>query len=299
MIHALVLGRKRKGRKIGEAVRETHRLLDAAGWRVESAVVKRKRELRSAARQGLKDKVEVVVVVGGDGAVMQVVGVLAETQVALGIVPKGTGNLLAGNIGVPHKLDKAVETLLTGNRRRIDVGRLTIDGKELDFAVACGIGFDARVMDATGTAEKGRWGKLAYVANAIGEARHLKNVKHEITIDGERLTTMAAQVFVANLGRVGGPMQPRLKVRGDDGLLDVIVVRASGPLPGLLAGWEALRQRDLGESGPGHVLRAQAREVRVETSTPRLVEIDGSVVGKTPIAVTIRPAALTVIEPAT
>jgi YegS/Rv2252/BmrU family lipid kinase len=299
MIHALVLGRKRKGRKIGEAVRETHRLLDAAGWRVESALVKRKRELRSAARQGLKDKVEVVVVVGGDGAVMQVVGVLAETQVALGIVPKGTGNLLAGNIGVPHKLDKAVETLLTGNRRRIDVGRLTIDGKELDFAVACGIGFDARVMDATATTEKSRWGKLAYVANAIGEARHLKNVKHEITIDGERLTTMAAQVFVANLGRVGGPMQPRLKVRGDDGLLDVIVVRASGPLPGLLAGWEALRQRDLGESGPGHVLRAQAREVRVETSTPRLVEIDGSVVGKTPITVTIRPAALTVIEPAT
>jgi diacylglycerol kinase (ATP) len=299
MIHALVLGRKRKGRKIGEAVRETHRLLDAAGWRVESAVVKRKRELRSAARQGLKDKVEVVVVVGGDGAVMQVVGVLAETQVALGIVPKGTGNLLAGNVGVPHKLDKAVETLLTGNRRRIDVGRLTIDGKELDFAVACGIGFDARVMDATATTEKSRWGKLAYVANAIGEARHLKNVKHEITIDGERLTTMAAQVFVANLGRVGGPMQPRLKVRGDDGLLDVIVVRASGPLPGLLAGWEALRQRDLGESGPGHVLRAQAREVRVETSTPRLVEIDGSVVGKTPVTVTIRPAALTVIEPAT
>jgi YegS/Rv2252/BmrU family lipid kinase len=240
-----------------------------------------------------------VVVVGGDGAVMQVVGVLAETQVALGIVPKGTGNLLAGNVGVPHKLDKAVETLLTGNRRRIDVGRLTIDGKELDFAVACGIGFDARVMDATATTEKSRWGKLAYVANAIGEARHLKNVKHEITIDGERLTTMAAQVFVANLGRVGGPMQPRLKVRGDDGLLDVIVVRASGPLPGLLAGWEALRQRDLGESGPGHVLRAQAREVRVETSTPRLVEIDGSVVGKTPITVTIRPAALTVIEPAT
>jgi YegS/Rv2252/BmrU family lipid kinase len=298
MIHALVLGRKRKGRKIGEAVRETHRLLEAAGWRVESAVVVRKRELRSAARHGLKDKVEVVVVVGGDGAVMQVVGVLAETQVALGIVPKGTGNLLAGNIGVPRRLDKAVETLLTGNRRRIDVGRLAIDGKELDFAVACGIGFDARVMDATATAEKSRWGKLAYVANAIGEARHLKNVKHEITIDGERLTTMAAQVFIANLGRVGGPMQPRLKVRGDDGLLDVIVVRASGPLPGLLAGWEALRQRDLGESGPGNVLRAQAREVRVETSTPRLVEIDGSVVGKTPIVVTIRPAALTVIEPA-
>ena len=298
MIHALVLGRRRKGRKIGAAVRETVHLLEAAGWEVEHAVVVHKRELRREAKRAVGDGIDVVVVVGGDGAVMQVVGVLAETEVALGIVPKGTGNLLAGNLGVPHRLDRAVDVLVRGRRRRIDVGRLKIDGKELDFAVACGIGFDARVMDATGTSEKSRWGKLAYVANAVREARHLRNVKHEITIDGVTTTTKAAQVFIANLGRIGGPLQPRLKVFGDDGLLDVMVVRASGPLPGLLVGWEALRQRDLGESGPGHVLRAKAREVRVATSPPRLVEIDGSVVGKTPITVTIRPSALTVIEPA-
>jgi diacylglycerol kinase (ATP) len=187
--------------------------------------------------------------------------------------------------------------IVNGHRRRIDLGRVTIDGKERDFAVACGVGFDARVMKATGTAEKGRWGKLAYVANAIREGRHVSNVTHEITLDGTKTTTEAAQVFIANFGRVGGPMQPRRKIRPDDGLLDVIIVRASGPIPALLAGWEALRQKDLGESGPGHVLRAQAREVQVETKPSRLVEIDGSVVGKTPLVATIRPAALTVIEP--
>jgi diacylglycerol kinase family enzyme len=90
----------------------------------------------------------------------------------------------------------------------------------------------------------------------------------------------------------------RRKIRADDGLLDVVIVRASGPLPALLAGWEALRQRDLGETASGNVFRAQAREVRVESNPDRLVEIDGSVVGKTPVTATIRPAALTVIEPA-
>jgi YegS/Rv2252/BmrU family lipid kinase len=296
-MHALVIGRRRKGRKIAEAVRETERLLEAAGWKVDSEVVVRKRELRKSTAKAVKSGLDVVVAVGGDGAVLQVVNALAETDVALGIIPKGTGNLLAGNLGIPHKLEGAVDVIVTGHRRRIDLGRVTIDGKERDFAVACGVGFDARVMQATGTAEKGRWGKLAYLANAVREGRHVGNVSHDITIDGVKTTTDAAQVFIANFGRVGGPMQPRRKVRADDGLLDVIIVRASGPIPALLAGWEALRQKDLGESGPGHVLRAQAREVRVETKPSRLVEIDGSVVGKTPLVATIRPAALTVIEP--
>jgi YegS/Rv2252/BmrU family lipid kinase len=296
-MHALVIGRRRKGRKIAEAVRETERLLEAAGWKVDSEVVVRKRELRKSTAKAVKSGLDVVVAVGGDGAVLQVVNALAETDVALGIIPKGTGNLLAGNLGIPHKLERAVDVIVTGHRRRIDLGRVTIDGKERDFAVACGVGFDARVMQATGTAEKGRWGKLAYLANAVREGRHVGNVSHDITIDGVKTTTDAAQVFIANFGRVGGPMQPRRKVRADDGLLDVIIVRASGPIPALLAGWEALRQKDLGESGPGHVLRAQAREVRVETKPSRLVEIDGSVVGKTPLVATIRPAALTVIEP--
>jgi diacylglycerol kinase family enzyme len=97
---------------------------------------------------------------------------------------------------------------------------------------------------------------------------------------------------------MGWLLEPRREIRPDDGLLDVIVIRASGPLPGLLAGWEALRQRDLGESAAGHVLRAQAREVRIETESGRLVEADGGVVGRTPITASIRPAALTVIEPA-
>ena len=78
----------------------------------------------------------------------------------------------------------------------------------------------------------------------------------------------------------------------------VIVVSASGPLPGLVAGWEALRQRRLVKSSGGRVFRARGREVQIETDPSRLVEIDGSVVGATPIKATIRPDALTVIVPA-
>ena len=166
------------------------------------------------------------------------------------------------------------------------------------FAVACGVGFDARVMRATRTREKQRLGKLAYVVEAIREAKHVRDVRHQITMDGARSSRKAAQVLIANFGHMGSLIETRREIQPDDGLLDVIVVRAPGPLFGLLAGWEALRQRNLGTSAAGRVFRAQAREVRIATKRGRLVETDGSIIGRTPIIVSMRPAALTVLVPA-
>ena len=299
MTRALVIGRRRKGHKIAQVVRETQRRMEAAGWTVDTALVDRKRELRHHAARAVKAHVDVVVAVGGDGAVLQVVQELAETQVALGIVPMGTGNLLAGNLGIPRRPDRAMDILVGGGRRRIDLGRVTVGGEHELFTVACGVGFDAEVMKATTKSHKLRWGKLAYLASAISQRRRVRNVRHEITLDGVTSTMEATQVFVANFGRMGLAMEPRLQILPDDGLLDVMVVRASGSLPGLLAGWEALRQGELGDSSEGHVFRAQAREVAIETKPSRLVETDGSVIGATPIKVSIRPDALTVIVPAT
>lgn len=298
MTRALVIGRRRKGRPIEEVVRDTRERLAGAGWTVDSAIVDRKRKLRRHVRRAVESGVDVVVAVGGDGAVLQVVQALAGTSVALGIIPRGTGNLLAGNLGVPSPLDRAVDVLLTGGRRRIDLGRLKIDGKRRVFSVACGIGFDAEVMQATATVQKDRWGKLAYLASAIRQSRHVRNVSHRITLDGMESTMEATQVFIANFGRTGLAMKPRLQIEPDDGLLDVIVVQATGPLPALLAGWEALRQNEEGESPNGHAFRARAREILIHAEASRLVEIDGSVVGATPVRVSVRPAALTVIVPA-
>lgn len=294
---ALVLGRRRRGRKIGPVIQQTRRRLEAAGWHVTAKLVDRKRELRRHARRAVRDKVDVVVAVGGDGAVLQVVQVLAESRVALAIIPMGTGNLLASNLGIPTAPEDAASVVVDGTPRRIDVGRATIGGKRRMFAVACGVGFDAEVMQATPKVRKARWGKLAYVAAAVQERDQVRNVAHEIELDGETTTTEATQVFVANFGRTGLGLEPRLKVEPDDGILDVIVVRADGAIAGLLAGWEAIRQRRRGESSQGHVFRAHARKIRISATPDRLVETDGSVVGTTPITISVRPQALSVIAP--
>lgn len=294
---ALVVGRRRKGRRNGAVVDSVVSELRKAGWKADGRLVKRKRALRRWTRRAVKSGAAVVVTVGGDGAVVQVATELAGTDTALGIVPTGTGNLLAGNLDIPRDTKKATRTILEGERRRIDFGRVTIGGRERGFAVACGVGFDADVMDATATSEKLRWGKLAYLANAAGRAGKLRNVPHKITLDGVTTTMDAAQVFVANFGRMLPVVEPRNPIVGDDGVLDVIAIRASGPLPGLIAGWEALRQTELGESDGGRVFRARAIDVTIEPETTRLVEADGSVIGETPVAVGIRPGALTVIVP--
>jgi diacylglycerol kinase family enzyme len=230
--------------------------------------------------------------------VLQVVNALAGGDAALGIVPKGTGNLLAGNLGLPTSIDKAIDVVVAGKRRRIDLGRVTIGGKKRDFAVACGIGFDAVVMDGTAQSQKRRWGKLAYVATAVREGRKVQAADFTVVIDGRTVTAAAAQVFVANFGRIGSLVEPRRRVVPDDGLLDVIIVKASGPVEGLLAGLEALRQKDLGESDGGRVIRARGREVSVSASPRQLVETDGSIIGQTPVKAAIRPDALSVIVPA-
>jgi diacylglycerol kinase (ATP) len=279
-------------------VRETEAVLRAAGWAVSSRLVDHKRELRRRASRAVKARCDLVVAVGGDGAVIEVASCLAETKTQLGIVPAGTGNLLATNLRIPSGVKAAAEVILSGRPRRIDLGRVRVAGRERDFAVACGIGFDADVMGATSKGQKRRWGKAAYLTSVLGQAGTIHNVPHTIVIDGTRNTTEAAQVFIANFGGMLPVLQPRRRIRPDDGKLDLIVVRASGPLPALLAGWEALTQKDLGESPGGHVMRAQGRKIRIETDTPRLVERDGSVIGRTPIVATIRSRALSVIVPA-
>jgi YegS/Rv2252/BmrU family lipid kinase len=295
---ALVIGRKRPGRPIRDAVQETARLLEAGGWKVRTSVVKKKGAVRKRSREAVKDGTDVVVAVGGDGAVLQVVQGLAESKVALGIVPMGTGNLLATNLRIPRRLEDAVQVVIDGNRRKIDLGKATVDGKERYFSVACGIGFDATVMDATSLASKRRWGKLAYAAKAVAESGDLHDVGHVIVLDGKETTMDAGQILIANFGRTGLGLEPRLRIAPDDGQFDVVAISTPGPVEGLLAVWEALRQKTTGTNGSGRVLRARARSVEVKPESKRLVEIDGSVIGATPVSASIVPDGLTVLCPA-
>ena len=112
-------------------------------------------------------KVDVVAVFGGDGTTMQAAAALVGTDVALGVIPGGTGNLLAGNLRIPASPARAARALVTARPRPFDLGRMERPGGAQYFAVACGAGYDARVMAGTLSEHKRRWGMAAYVATTL------------------------------------------------------------------------------------------------------------------------------------
>jgi YegS/Rv2252/BmrU family lipid kinase len=272
--------------------------LAEAGWAVDAVEAHEPAEIAGHAGAAVADGIGLVVAVGGDGTIIAAAAPLVGTDVSLGIVPGGTGNLLAGNLGIPRRAASAARVLAAGHTRRIDLGTVEIAGVSRYFAVACGIGFDARVIAATHPAGKRRWGKIAYFGTAVALGSRLRNVPHVIEIDGRRMQVEAAEVIVANLGEmVPGLLQPRLPILPDDGLLDVIVLTVQGPVQGLLGVWETLTHDEHGMHPGGRVFRARAREVRVEATPPQPVELDGDVHGETPLSAFVVPGAISILVP--
>jgi len=241
---------------------------------------------------------DVLAVMGGDGTVIEAIAPLVGTDMRLAIIPAGTGNLLAGNLGVPSAPDAAARLIVRGRTRRIDVGEADWGGSSRHFAVAAGAGFDARVMGSTHPTSKRRWGRAAYFATAVALARELRNVPHRLTIDGAIREIDAAEVIVANFGElVPGLLRPRLPVVPDDGLLDVVVVAAGGPIEGLRGVWAALSHPSPGKDRSGRVFRTTAAEVRVEAEPDQPVELDGDLRGQTPFTARVVPRAISIFVP--
>lgn len=201
----------------------------SAGWKADLTATGGPGDARRLAAEGVAQGVEIVAVFGGDGTTMQAAAALVGTDVALGVIPGGTGNLLAGNLRIPSAPARAVRALVTARPKLFDLGRMQRPDGEHYFAVACGAGYDARVMALTLAAHKRRWGMAAYVATTLRLIREIRSTDHVITIDGVVYDANAAMVLVANCGEVIPPyVRLGAGIRPDDGLLDVVVVRANG-----------------------------------------------------------------------
>ena len=245
----------------------------------------------AAAERAVRAGAEVVLVSGGDGTVTACAAALAGTGVPLAVLPGGTGNLLALNLGIPTDLERAVEVALVGARRRIDVG---VQGATR-FLIMAGLGFDAVVVAGATRAFKRRFGWLAYLLSALGALRYPQDWFTLTLDDAAVLRRRASCVLVANLGRLKAGVQVVRGARPDDGLLDVAVVRAHS-----LSDWLQVAARVLlgGRWGDVRVETLRARKVEVRSTTPHPVEYDGEVAAPLDrLVVEVDPASLLVCVP--
>jgi diacylglycerol kinase (ATP) len=239
----------------------------------------------------LKEGVDLLVVWGGDGMVQRCVDALAGTDVALAVVPAGTANLFATNLGIPQDIEQAVAIALRGDRRKLDAGRF--NGEH--FAVMAGAGFDAAMIrDADGTL-KDRLGRAAYVVTGSKNLR-AKPFKAKIEVDGAPwYAGDASCILIGNVGRLFGGVDVFEDASPDDGRLEIGVVHADG-----VTDWV----RTLARTAVGHAERSplvqstSARSMKVKLNRKVLYELDGGDREKVKkFAVKVRPEAVTVCVP--
>jgi len=225
---------------------------------------------RGQAAAAVEAGAEIVFVAGGDGTILSAVSALVGTDTAMAVLPAGTGNLLAANLGLSTDLTTGLEVALEGGLRRLDVGE--VDGQH--FTVMAGMGFDARMLDATSDTAKARIGWPAYV---LGALRHVtdRRMKVIVRIDGGKPIRRRAQtVLVANVGRLQGGVRLLTEAKPDDGLLDVAILTPRTLRHWLALGWAVLRRQERVPSMD--VFRGSRVEVTSDRVQPR--QLDGDLI---------------------
>lgn len=184
-----------------------------------------------------------VIVCGGDGTVRSVAQGLIGKGIPMGVVPLGTGNLLARNLDIPlDDVDRALRVAMSGNSRTIDVGEVRYtdgsgDSHDDVFLVMLGTGMDADMIAGTDDKLKARVGWLAYVGAFASTLLRGHRIKVQYSLDnGAEIHTRARMLLVANCGMLQAGMVLVPDAVIDDGLLDVLALRAKGPLGWAQAG---------------------------------------------------------------
>lgn len=239
----------------------------------------------------VEDGVDLLFVWGGDGSVQRTIDAIGETPVTLAILPAGTANLFATNLGIPADLERAVLVGLHGRRRTLDVG--TVNGER--FAVMAGTGFDAIMIRDADAGLKDRLGRLAYVVTGVrGIGRD--PVRTEVEVDGHSwFEGPASCVLVGNMGDVIGGISAFPDARPDDGRLNVGVITSDGPVE-----WaRTLGRAAVGDAASSPFVRtttATKIDVRLKEKLP--YELDGGDRSKAKrLKFRVEPAAITVCVP--
>jgi diacylglycerol kinase (ATP) len=246
----------------------------------------------------LASQYDLVFTLGGDGTAMEVIGALAPNGPPVGILPGGTGNLLARALGIPLTIRRAIPALLAGDITRIDLGHLDPNDSVPDgrrFAIGVGVGIDAAMIAETSTRWKQRLGIAAYVVVAARAILRQDRFTVRVTADGQVLERRASALLVANFGvLLNNLITLGDGIRYDDGVLDACLFdpQTFGDAVRIM---RKLIFRDFRPDPAMSYL--SGKRLAVETDPPRIAQADGDIIGKSPFSVVTEPLAGCIIIP--
>ncbi len=251
--------------------------------------------LAAEVRQAVINGNELVLVCGGDGTISGAASGLVSTGVPMAIIPIGTGNALAKELGIPRTVEKAFD-LINKPHSIIKMDAMKINDSH--YLLNVGVGLSSIIIKSTQRHEKRRYGVFAYLWKAIIAFAGLQPYKYKLLIDGKRVNQNASEIFIAGGGIIGVQL-PQLSqdivVKPDDGILDIFVIKARTIKDYLALGFNILYGR------PRHapqLLYFQARKrIVVITNRELPIESDGEFIGFTPLIVDLIPSAIDIVVP--
>jgi diacylglycerol kinase (ATP) len=255
----------------------------------ETVLSERPGHLAEAARGAAADML--LVVVGGDGTLNEVVNGVAGTDAELAVLPAGTGQDFGRTHGIPAKFDEAVRVVLEGEPRRIDLGRVTFEGGSRFFANVGSVGMSGAVAARANGMSKALGGRATFFYALVREFMRWRNTEVTVTLDDTERRGAMHDVIVANGRWHGGAMKLAPDAEPDDGLFDVVLIGDVTKVdfvttaPKLYSGKHVSHPKI-------EVLRSAT--VGVDAAVPLPIEVEGEPIGTTPARFEIVPGALRV-----
>jgi len=294
-VRALLVANSRAGRTRGEAgVERLERRLRAVGVEVQRVPAATGGAVAEALREMLRGESPGqtrVIVAGGDGSINAALPALAGSKFPLAILPVGSVNVLARELGLPRGLEAAIDVAVRGARREIDLG--TANGKP--FALMAGLGFDAAVVRSVAPAVKNLVGSFAYIARGLRLLADYAPSRFLIETESGKIHAEAWLAVVANASRYTYRWRLAPEARIDDGWLDLCLFESASRAQTGGHVLAALSGRHVDHPGVRHL---RARELSFACEPPVCLQLDGDPAGETPVAIRIAPRALSVVVPA-
>lgn len=250
-------------------------------------------DVAGVVRGAIGSGVERVFAAGGDGTVSAVVDALARTNIPLGIIPAGTTNVLAQELGIPLNVEKACQ-LLAGKTsiRSID----TLQLGQQHFVLSVGTGLNAKAIEGTSREGKRRFGPLAYVWSVLKTVTGVQPHSFTIIADGRKLRVKAADVLLANVSTLMRPFRWGPHIAPDDGRIDICVMKVKNVVDIL-----GVARDIIVPEGPSHernlIYWHAHHSVLVFAEEPLLVQGDGELLGEMPLEVILLPGAVQILVP--
>ncbi|MBD1910920.1 MULTISPECIES: methylglyoxal synthase [unclassified Leptolyngbya] len=248
-------------------------------------------------KEAIANDSSLVIASGGDGTVSAVAGALINTDIPLGIIPRGTANAFAAALGMPRlaPIRNACQTILNGHVRTVDVARCN----GVPMILLAGIGFEAETVELANTSLKDQWGALAYLVAGWQTIDKQQSFETRIEAGGEVYTFEAGSITIANAAPATSVLaQGGGHVAHDDGKLDITIASAETRLQGVST---MLRMFGAAIVGTGveqqNVVHMQTDRLTVITEPPQKVVLDGEMIGTTPVEVVCIPGGLKVLAP--